>query len=722
MSGMMRGPRGGRGGRGGPLTRPAPGTVHRLLRLILSAGGWRGPVVLAAILVSAAAGVAGAVFTQALIDDFITPLLDRADPSFAPLARALTGMAVLYAVGVGATLLYNWLVVAIAQRLLRDVRDRMFSHLQRLPLRFFDTTSHGDVMSRFTNDTDTLRQMVAQAAPQLISSAATVVTVFVTMVVLSWRLSLFVLVGAAVLVIATRLLLRRSGEGFRRQQTSIGALNGFAEETVNGQRVVKVFNHEQASQRRFDELDERWYRDSDRANAFANVLMPTAGGIGNLLYVVVAVGGGMLALGGAQGLTVGVIAAFLQLTRSFTMPLAQISQQFNAVVMALAGAERIFALLDEPVEPDDGDVRLVEVTDAAGPDGADAGGLDVGGTDTDGTDTRRVARRWTWQLADGTRIPLTGDVRLDHVTFGYTPGHPVLHDINLHAEPGQTIAFVGSTGAGKTTITNLLTRFYDPDAGTIRLDGIDLARMRRDDLRRCFGMVLQDTALFTGTVAENIRFGRPHATDAEVRAAARLAWADVFIRTLPHGWDTEISGSTDNLSQGQRQLLAIARAAIADPPVMILDEATSSVDTRTELLVQQGMDALMRAHRVRDRAPAVDRARCRRDHGARARAHHRARQPRRADGRPRRLLPAAHRGRGAAVGPVRTRASGRRTGRRGAGTHHGEDRRRPIRGFWMRSWRSRPNLTAWRSLKRRKGPESRTSACAPWDLNPQPAD
>lgn len=598
MSGMMRGPRGGRGGRGGPLTRPAPGTVHRLLRLILSAGGWRGPVVLAAILVSAAAGVAGAVFTQVLIDDFITPLLDRADPSFAPLARALTGMAVLYAVGVGATLLYNWLVVAIAQRLLRDVRDRMFSHLQRLPLRFFDTTSHGDVMSRFTNDTDTLRQMVAQAAPQLISSAATVVTVFVTMVVLSWRLSLFVLVGAAVLVIATRLLLRRSGEGFRRQQASIGALNGFAEETVNGQRVVKVFNHEQASQRRFDELDERWYRDSDRANAFANVLMPTAGGIGNLLYVVVAVGGGMLALGGAQGLTVGVIAAFLQLTRSFTMPLAQISQQFNAVVMALAGAERIFALLDEPVEPDDGDVRLVEVTDAAGPDGADAGGVDVGGTDTDGTDTRRVARRWTWQLADGTRIPLTGDVRLDHVTFGYTPGHPVLHDINLHAEPGQTIAFVGSTGAGKTTITNLLTRFYDPDAGTIRLDGIDLAWMRRDDLRRCFGMVLQDTALFTGTVAENIRFGRPDATDAEVRAAARLAWADVFIRTLPHGWDTEISGSTDNLSQGQRQLLAIARAAIADPPVMILDEATSSVDTRTELLVQQGMDALMRGRTV----------------------------------------------------------------------------------------------------------------------------
>lgn len=598
MSGMMRGPRGGRGGRGGPLTRPAPGTVHRLLRLILSAGGWRGPVVLAAILVSAAAGVAGAVFTQVLIDDFITPLLDRADPSFAPLARALTGMAVLYAVGVGATLLYNWLVVAIAQRLLRDVRDRMFSHLQRLPLRFFDTTSHGDVMSRFTNDTDTLRQMVAQAAPQLISSAATVVTVFVTMVVLSWRLSLFVLVGAAGLVIATRLLLRRSGEGFRRQQTSIGALNGFAEETVNGQRVVKVFNHEQASQRRFDELDERWYRDSDRANAFANVLMPTAGGIGNLLYVVVAVGGGMLALGGAQGLTVGVIAAFLQLTRSFTMPLAQISQQFNAVVMALAGAERIFALLDEPVEPDDGDVRLVEVTDAAGPDGADAGGVDVGATDTDGTDTRRVARRWAWQLADGSRIPLTGDVRLDHVTFGYTPGHPVLHDISLHADPGQTIAFVGSTGAGKTTITNLLTRFYDPDAGTIRLDGIDLARMRRDDLRRCFGMVLQDTALFTGTVAENIRFGRPHATDAEVRAAARLAWADVFIRTLPHGWDTEISGSTDNLSQGQRQLLAIARAAIADPPVMILDEATSSVDTRTELLVQQGMDALMRGRTV----------------------------------------------------------------------------------------------------------------------------
>jgi ATP-binding cassette, subfamily B, multidrug efflux pump len=644
MSGMMRGPRGGRGGRGGPLTRPAPGTVHRLLRLILSAGGWRGPVVLAAILVSAAAGVAGAVFTQVLIDDFITPLLDRADPSFAPLARALTGMAVLYAVGVGATLLYNWLVVAIAQRLLRDVRDRMFSHLQRLPLRFFDTTSHGDVMSRFTNDTDTLRQMVAQAAPQLISSAATVVTVFVTMVVLSWRLSLFVLVGAAVLVIATRLLLRRSGEGFRRQQASIGALNGFAEETVNGQRVVKVFNHEQASQRRFDELDERWYRDSDRANAFANVLMPTAGGIGNLLYVVVAVGGGMLALGGAQGLTVGVIAAFLQLTRSFTMPLAQISQQFNAVVMALAGAERIFALLDEPVEPDDGDVRLVEVTDAAGPDGADAGGVDVGGTDTDGTDTRRVARRWTWQLADGSRIPLTGDVRLDHVTFGYTPGHPVLHDISLHAEPGQTIAFVGSTGAGKTTITNLLTRFYDPDAGTIRLDGIDLAWMRRDDLRRCFGMVLQDTALFTGTVAENIRFGRPDATDAEVRAAAR---AGLGRRVHPHP-----AARLGHRDLGQhRQPLAGAAAAARDRPRGHRrpagdDPRRGDLERRHPHRAARAAghgrpDA--RAHRVRDRPPTVDRARCRRDHGARARAYHRGRQPRRADGRPRRLLPAAHR-------------------------------------------------------------------------------
>ncbi|HEY0188341.1 MAG TPA: ABC transporter ATP-binding protein [Cellulomonas sp.] len=551
-------------------------TTRRLMGYVAREGGWRTPVVLVSILVSAAAGVAGSLFTEALIDDYIVPLLSQQAPSFATLARALTGMAGLYLVGVLATLAYSWLVVSVAQQVLRRIRDEMFAHMQRLPLRYFDTRSHGDVMSRYTNDTDTLRQLISQALPQLVSSVVTVVTVLVAMIVLSWQLTVLVVVGACVLVAVARTLMRASSRHFVRQQASIGQVNGFAEETINGQRVVKVFNHEQAAQDRFDELNTALYRDSTAANTYANVLMPTAGGIGNLLYVVVAVSGGALAVSGQVGITLGTIAAFLQLTRSFTMPLVQITQQLNAVVMALAGATRIFEVLDEPVEDDRGAVELVEVPRSAAAAGE---------------------RRWEWVDAaggaTGSRTPLRGDVRFDHVTFGYLSRTPVLHDITLFAEPGQKVALVGSTGAGKTTITNLLTRFYDIDAGTIRFDGIDITAMRKADLRGSLGIVLQDSALFTGTVADNIRYGRLEASDAEVIDAARLAHADEFIRHLPQGYETVIHGSSDTLSQGQRQLLTIARAAIADPPVMILDEATSNVDTRTESLVQRGMDALM---------------------------------------------------------------------------------------------------------------------------------
>lgn len=557
----------------------APGkALKRLLGYVVREGTWRGPAVLVSIVLSAAAGVAGSLFIEALIDDYIVPLLSQDSPSFAALARALGGMAVVYVVGVAATLAYNWLMVAVAQQVLRRIRDEMFTHMQRLPLLYFDTRSHGDVMSRYTNDTDTLRQMISQALPQLVSSAVTVIAVLVAMLVLSWQLTVFVAAGAILLLVVTRALMRRSATHFIRQQTSIGALNGFAEETVNGQRVVKVFNHEHAAQERFDELNQNLYRDSDSANSYANVLMPTAGGIGNLLYVVVAVAGGALASVGGTGLTLGVIAAFLQLTRSFTMPLTQITQQLNSVVMAMAGASRVFELLDEPEEDDRGRVELVELTRSVTSDGPDS-------------------RRWEWHDLDddraASRIPQHGDVRFDHVTFGYQPDKAVLHDITLYAKPGQKIALVGATGAGKTTITNLLTRFYEIDAGTIRLDGIDIARMRKADLRRSLGIVLQDTALFTGTVADNIRYGRLDASDEAVIDAARLAHADEFVRHLPQGYDTLLHGNSDTLSQGQRQLLAIARAAIADPPVMILDEATSSVDTRTESLVQHGMDALM---------------------------------------------------------------------------------------------------------------------------------
>ncbi|MDR2374624.1 MAG: ABC transporter ATP-binding protein/permease [Bifidobacteriaceae bacterium] len=567
---------------GAPARPPVPrGAIRRLAGYVIRASGWRGVVVLVSIVVSAVAGAAGSLFIEALIDDYIAPLLSQDSPSFAKLAGALGGMGTVYALGVAATLAYSWLIVAIAQRVLRQIRDQMFARMQRLPLRYFDTHAHGDVMSRYTNDTDALRQMITQAAPQLASSMIVLVATLAAMLILSWELTALVVVGAVVLTLVTRLLLRRASVCFRRQQRSIGALSGFAEETVNGQRVVKVFNHEAAAQDRFDSLNEELCRDSRAANTYANVLMPTVVGVGNILYVAVAVAAGALVGLGVDGITVGVIAAFLQLTRGFVMPIGQISQLFNAVVMALAGAGRIFDLLDEPEEEDLGGVELV----ALGP--APGGGRE---------------RRWQWRdtaAPDGAApVEVRGHVRLEGVTFGYEPGKPVLRDITLYAKPGQKIALIGATGAGKTTVTNLLTRFYEVDSGSIRIDGIEVTAMRKPDLRRSLGIVLQDTALFTGTVADNIRYGRLDASDADVVDAARLAHADEFIRHLPQGYDTMLQGNSDALSQGQRQLLAIARAAIADPPVMVLDEATSSVDTHTESLVQRGMDALMHGRTV----------------------------------------------------------------------------------------------------------------------------
>lgn len=576
--------------------RRPPGTMRRLLGLIVRGNGWVCVTILVAIAVSAAAGVIGALFTQVLIDEFIVPLIGQDDPSFATLAQVIALMAVCYLFGVFATWLYNWLTASLAQNTLRSIRDDMFAHLQRLPIRYFDSTSHGDVMSRFTNDADTLRQMITQALPQMVSSIATVVAVLAAMFALSWQLTLLVLVGAAVMLTVSRVVLRASGKYFGQQQRAIADVNGLAEELINGLRVVKVFNHEREAITDFTRQNDRLFVDAARANALANVLMPIVANLGNVLYVCVAVGGAALAFGTSAGITVGTIAAFLQLTRSFTMPLNQVSQQLNSVVMALAGAGRIFQLLDEEPESDSGTVTLVQL------DETDLESPPPGAEHRNGTGLRRN-QRLAWQVPSRGgqpehAVPVRGEVRFEHVDFGYEPGIRVLHEISLYAKPGQKVAFVGSTGAGKTTITNLINRFYDIDSGRITYDGIDVSEIRKSDLRRSLGIVLQDTQLFTGTVAENIRYGRLDATDEEVHAAARLANADEFIRRLPQSYDTPLDGSGDTLSQGQRQLLSIARAAIADAPVMILDEATSSIDTHTERLVQAGMDALMEGRTV----------------------------------------------------------------------------------------------------------------------------
>ena len=540
------------------------------------------------IAVSSLAAVAGNLFIKNLIDDYIMPFLSENNPSFAPLVRALLIMAGIYYIGTFATFLYARLMVNVTQGTLKRIRDDMFTHMERLPIKYFDTHAHGDIMSCYTNDTDTLRQMISQSIPQMLSSVITIVSTFISMIVLSIPLTLLIIVMVAVMVGAVRKIGSQSGKYFIRQQKDLGVLNGYIEEMMEGQKVVKVFCHEEETKKKFYELNNGLFDSAKNANIYANILMPVMANLGNINYVITLAVGSILAINGVGGLTLGALASFLQLTRSFNMPITQVSQQFNSIIMALAGAERVFDLLDEPVEEDHGYVTLVNAVE-----------------EPDGSLKESPVRTgiWAWKhphQADGTITyeKLQGDVVFNGVDFGYTDDKIVLHDIKMYAKPGQKVAFVGATGAGKTTITNLINRFYVIQDGKIRYDGININKIKKPDLRRSLGMVLQDTHLFTGTVADNIRYGKLDATDEEVIAAAKLANAHYFITKLPQGYDTVLSGDGSELSQGERQLLAIARAAIADPPVLILDEATSSIDTRTETIVQSGMDKLMKGRTV----------------------------------------------------------------------------------------------------------------------------
>ena len=540
------------------------------------------------IAVSSLAAVAGNLFIKNLIDDYIMPFLSENNPSFAPLVRALLIMAGIYYIGTFATFLYARLMVNVTQGTLKRIRDDMFTHMECLPIKYFDAHAHGDIMSCYTNDTDTLRQMISQSIPQILSSVITIVSTFISMIVLSIPLTLLIIVMVAVMVGAVRKIGSQSGKYFIRQQKDLGVLNGYIEEMMEGQKVVKVFCHEEETKKKFYELNDGLFDSAKNANIYANILMPVMANLGNINYVITLAVGSILAINGVGGLTLGALASFLQLTRSFNMPITQVSQQFNSIIMALAGAERVFDLLDEPVEEDHGYVTLVNAVE-----------------EPDGTLKESPVRTgiWAWKhphQADGTITyeKLQGDVVFNGVDFGYTDDKIVLHDIKMYAKPGQKVAFVGATGAGKTTITNLINRFYDIQDGKIRYDGININKIRKPDLRRSLGMVLQDTHLFTGTVADNIRYGKLDATNEEVIAAAKLANAHYFITKLPQGYDTVLSGDGSELSQGERQLLAIARAAIADPPVLILDEATSSIDTRTETIVQSGMDKLMKGRTV----------------------------------------------------------------------------------------------------------------------------
>lgn len=550
--------------------------------------------VLVSILLSAVASVVSTLFLKTLIDDYITPLLLEAVPDFSGLARLILIMAGIYLIGVIATLFYNRVMVVIAQGVLKEIRDEMFEKMQKLPIRYFDTHSHGDIMSHYTNDTDTLRQMLTQSIPQLFSSVVTIVAVFVSMLTLSLWLTIFVVLFTFIILKVVGNITSKSSKYFVSQQKSLGDVNGYIEEMINGQKVVKVFYHEDKAKELFNQKNEELCKNATEANRFANMLGPLMNNMGYILYVSMAiVGGGLAILGvtnvslsGVGTLTLGMIASFLQLSRSFIMPLSQVSQQLSSIVMAIAGAGRIFELIDEKWEEDEGYVTLVNVNKVNG----------------ELIETKEHSHHWAWKHPHSDRTvtytELKGEVRFFDVDFGYNEEKIVLHNISLYAEPGQKIAFVGATGAGKTTITNLINRFYDIADGKIRYDGININKIKKDDLRRSLGIVLQDVNLFTGTVMENIRYGRLDATDKECIEAAKLANADGFIRMLPDGYNTIISGDGSDLSQGQRQLISIARAAVADPPVMILDEATSSIDTHTESIVQRGMDSLMEGRTV----------------------------------------------------------------------------------------------------------------------------
>ncbi|MCC8191065.1 MAG: ABC transporter ATP-binding protein/permease [Planctomycetes bacterium] len=561
-------------------------TARRLIGYIFRDYGKRFVVVLLGIMIAAAASVTGSLFLRTLIDRYIAPLEGMPDPDLSGLLGVILIMAAVYYLGVAATFTQSQLMVTISQGVQKTIRDQLFARMEALPISFFDSHSHGDLMSTYTNDIDTLRQMLSQSLPQVFSSVVTMLVVFIAMLHVSATLAILVTAILIIAWIASRMVGSRSAVFFVRQQASLGALNGFLEEMVHGQKEVKVFNYEDRALDRFDALNDDLCRSATSANKYANILMPLMVNIGNLQFVLVAVLGGALAASDRRALSVGAIASFLQLSRSFSMPLNQLSQQINSIVMALAGAERIFTLMDEKPEADQGYVTLVNAEER------------------DGTIVPAEHRtgRWAWRHPHGngeiTYTPLTGDVQFVDVTFGYVPEKTVLFDITLEAHAGEKMAFVGSTGAGKTTITNLINRFYDIQGGKIRYDGINIEKIRKADLRRSLGMVLQETTLFTGSIRDNIRYGRLEASDAEVKAAAELANADDFINLLPDGYDTVLTDDGGELSQGQKQLLAIARAAVADPPVMILDEATSSIDTRTEAIVQAGMDSLMHGRTV----------------------------------------------------------------------------------------------------------------------------
>lgn len=576
----MPGPRGPRGPK--PKIKNPGKLFARLMGFIFKKYLPACIIVVICIFVSVLANVQGTMFTKNLIDDYIVPLLKTGSPDYGPLLAAMGRVAVFYGIGVISTFAYSKIMIYVSQGTIKNLRVELFSHMQDLPIRYFDSHAHGDIMSIYTNDIDTLRQLISQSLPQILNSAITVVSVFVSMVILNIPLTVLTIVMVIVTTVVTKKFAGFSSRYFLAQQRDLGKVNGFIEEVLNGQKVVKVFTHEQENIEAFDKINDELFESAYNANMYSNMLGPVNAQIGNLSYVLCALAGGVMALSGFGGLTLGKLASFLTFNKSFNMPISQVSQQFNSIIMALAGCDRIFSLLDEAPETDEGYVTLVNAKE-------ENGKL---------TETPEHTGLWAWKhthQADGSvdYKKLEGDVVFDDVDFGYVPEKIVLHDVDLFATPGQKVAFVGTTGAGKTTITNLINRFYDIADGKIRYDGININKIKKADLRHSLGIVLQDTHLFTATVMENIRYGKLDATDDEVYAAARLANADTFIRQLPDGYNTVLTGDGANLSQGQRQLLAIARAAIADPPVLILDEATSSIDTRTERIVQDGMDKLM---------------------------------------------------------------------------------------------------------------------------------
>ncbi|WP_439728736.1 ABC transporter ATP-binding protein [Anaerostipes faecalis] len=568
--------------------RNALKTAKRLLQYVTETYKFRLLLVFICILFSSIASISVSLSLKYLLDDFIIPLIGHTNPDYTELYRALTVLGCIFLIGVLSTFIYTRMMVYIGQGVLKRVRDDMFEHMQKLPIRYFDQNTNGSIMSLYTNDTDTLRQMISQSIPQALMSFFTIVVTFISMLVLSPLLTILAVVIIMILILATKAIGGNSGKYFVRQQKALADITGFIEERMNGQRVVKIFNYERKSEEEFDQFNESLFESAAQANKYANMMGPVIGNIGNLQFVLTAVLGGLLSVKGIGGITLGVMASYLQFTKSFTQPFMQVAQQFNSIVMALAGAERIFQLIDEQPEEDEGYVTLVNAK-------KDAQGNIV--------ECKEHTGMWAWKhphSAEGTvtYTELTGDVRFEDVTFGYNDDKTILHDINLFAKPGQKLAFVGSTGAGKTTITNLINRFYNIQQGKIRYDGINITKIKKDDLRRSLGIVLQDTHLFTGTIKDNIRYGNLDASDEDIYKAAQLAHADQFIQMLPQGYDTMLNGDGEELSQGQRQLLSIARAAVADPPVLILDEATSSIDTRTESIVQKGMDNLMKGRTV----------------------------------------------------------------------------------------------------------------------------